>query len=345
MSEEVPVPAPIPPGLPAPRTQWFGLSTPIGVFGAIMALVEIAFVISAAFVNDIPLQWALFLVGAVGFFGNAVVFYRLLHNKPWVLYPPWSYGGTTTIGTYREVIEAYEAATHRTAVLAQQSTRVIAATVEPMSTKPDVQVAGTVIPPEDRDHPMEDQATLEGKETVRVEKFNDGQYLTLVVGDEHRGVPYFPIDESQKRGIETKRISYDHLQWIGQFIISASEAYQELGYFSTPESYGLTWVMRDRKSGETLLDIGFVRDLGYGIAHVDRRRLSETEVLPGMELEPVALPPPGPPLPFPATSPDMFFGMPATSPGESTRYGVARRRRRSHAPRLDKPPATRPPGT
>lgn len=338
-------PAPIPPGLPAPRTQWFGLSTPIGVFGTIMALVEIAFVVSAAFVSDIRLQWAMFGVGTLGFFGNAFVFYRLLYTKPWVLYPPWGYGGETTIGIYREVIEAYEAANNRTAVLAQQSAHVIAATVAPMSTESNLQGEETVISPKDRSIFAEDRTVLQVEETTTVEKFNEGEYLTLLVTNESRQFPYFPTSTEHERGERSKIVRYEPLQWIGQFIIAASETYKGLGFFSTPESYGLTWVMKDRQSGTQLTDIGFVRNLGYGVAHTDYRRLSETEVLPGMELEPVALPPPEPPPLFPPTNPDQFFRAPVIEPSGLDSFDEFLLKQRPRTPRLIKAPGTRPPST
>jgi hypothetical protein len=339
MSEDAPVPAPAPPPSIIPHKEFLGLSSPFGLIGAFTLVIEVALILAGIWIHDNTTRLVMLAFAAAAFFYVAHKFFWFLNNRPEVLYTPRDYGVIPTI-------EAYRDATNRTAVLAQHATtRVITATVAPMSAESNMEIEGTVVPGKDRSIVAEDKAKLEVTETVTVEKFNEGEYLTLVVEDEHRSVPYVSPDKIEKRGTETKPMRYDPIQWIGQFIIAASEAYKELGYFSTPESYGLTWVMRDRKTGTVLSDIGFVRSLGFGGAHTDYRRLFETEVLPGMELEPVALPPPEPPPIFPPTSPDEWLTPPAPKPGEVDSFDAFLRKRGIPSPRYKMPPGTRPPGT
>jgi hypothetical protein len=217
----------------------------------------------------------------------------LLKFQPEVLYGPHQYEGGTTALAYAEAV-------NRNRFLAQRvrATTTIEETVSTATQSSDA-ADGT-----------SELSRVETKEvstsqSASLETLREGEYLTLVVEDEHRMKSYFGPEERDKRGPESKRIRFDPIQWVGTFIVTASEEYSRLGYFTTPESYGLNWMMRDRKTGVILSDIGFSRHYGATVVGVDYRRLYETSVTPGMELEPVELPPPPLPLP-PATSPNPF---------------------------------------
>ena len=140
--------------------------------------------------------------------------------------------------------------------------------------------------------------------------------VTLSVTAESRRNPYFdpfepdkPVEpEVDALGPKKAQLGYDPTEWIGSFIFRATELYNKLGFFGTPEGYDLTWVMRDRESGVEFEGMGFTRDDGAFGGRKDFRKVSEVGILPDMELEPVNLPPPDitmipPPLTYPATAP------------------------------------------
>jgi hypothetical protein len=99
MSDEPPRPQSI-----APRKQWFGLDSPIGVIGAFAALVEVALILATIFVDG-NARWALIIFAAGVFIYVSTWFFWILSTKNWVLYPPREYGGETGVATYVEAMK------------------------------------------------------------------------------------------------------------------------------------------------------------------------------------------------------------------------------------------------
>jgi hypothetical protein len=301
-------PAPLPTPTLAPRSQWFSISTPIGLIGGFTAIVEVALILTTIFIADTNFRWGLFVFAVVAFFYVSSWFFYLLRNRNWVLYQPRDYGGETTALDYVGAMSATQLL--RREVSARTETH---------------------------------QITVEQTAAIDVPALTDENPITLVVTDESRSLP--ELEGSSQLALNlgemSTRIAYDPTQWVGKFIIAASEAMVPLRYFSTPEGYGLTWILQDIDTGQRITDMGFVRIRpGAGRLSRDFRRVQEVGIRSGMRLTPVNLPPPEVPSPYVVNPPpadvgsiDEFLRQQGWSTDIQPRVPATR------------PPATRPPSS
>src|SRR5688572_3970657 len=86
----------------APRKEFFGLRNPLALIGGFTALVEVALILGAIRVDDVPLRWAMWAFAVAAFFFVSHRAFWFLENMPQVLFAPGDYGVVPTIEAYRD---------------------------------------------------------------------------------------------------------------------------------------------------------------------------------------------------------------------------------------------------
>jgi hypothetical protein len=254
------------------RNQWFGLGSPIGVIGSFAALVEVALIIAAIFVTDIPARWGLIVFAAVGFFYISSWFFWILHDRPWVLYPPKDFGGETHVDAYVRAMSVKEVSLESGQNLAELVDEAIRNAV----TSP--AIVESVIRDLATSTTLPDPASAE--EAVRKSLGSAADQAIEEVTD----TAFVTIDAilSPQEGGASVRLPYDPDLYTDFFITFVVDRLNQLGLPIEDETFGSTWILVDRKSEEEFTP-ATIYDSPTNLAS-NYRRLAQTGIRPGMEL-------------------------------------------------------------
>jgi len=198
----------------------------------------------------------------------AVLFFAILWNKAYVLYPPTEYGSETDINSY---VNAMRQSNYDKNKLYTS----IKETIHTSLTSEEIVNKLSQL--------AKDQVTDNAENQI-------SQVLNSAVGNTIERIleiNFITIDTRPLLGKRGKvwRTLYERYQHVSQFL---DELWESLEPYILPYTYGIQWVLRDTDSGKIFQEMGrqYANSMGKII---DSRSLQEVGLNPGMHLEAISI--------------------------------------------------------